>query len=153
MKNPPKHLLSAIVLCSSSQTRFLRREWLQDQSSDQSLAELEQAFLDRLEEDERASLRLVNVRRRVRRKVQRTSSLAASVELGEGESLASEERANRTLVVHEFASDEATEASNVKEGEEVGMAPDNSTSLITIQNENGDSAAALSRSIGLPVYV
>jgi len=151
MKNPPKHLLSAIVLCSSSQTRFSRREWLQDQSSDQSLAELEQAFLDRLEEDERASMRPVNVRRRVRRKVQRTSSLAASEEPGEGESLASEERAERTLVVHEFASDEATEASNVKEGEQVGMAPDNATSPITTQT--GDSAAALTRSIGLPVYV
>ena len=151
MKNSPKHLLSAIVLCSSSQTRFLRREWLQDQSSDQSLAELEQAFLDRLEEDERASMRPVNVRRRVRRKVQRTSSLAASEEPGEGESLASEERAKRTLVVHEFASDEATEASHVKEGEQVGMAPDNATSPITTQT--GDSAAALTRSIGLPVYV
>ena len=150
MKNNLKHLLSAIVLCSSSQTRFLRREWLQDQSSDQSLAELEQAFLDRLEEDERASMRPVNVRRRVRRKVQRTSSLAASEEPRE-ELLASEERAERTLVVHGFASDEATEASNVKEGEQVGMAPDNSTSPITIQN--GDSAAALPRSIGLPVYV
>ena len=151
MKNSPKHLLSAIVLCSSSQTRFLRREWLQDKSSDQSLVELEQAFLDRLEEDERASMRPVNVRRRVRRKVQRTTSLAASEEPGEVESLASEERAKRTLVVHEFASDEATEASNVKEGEQVGMAPDNSTSPITIRN--GDSAATLSRSIGLPVYV